>query len=325
MSLPLSEIARNSNKGPFENGVTAGHTTNDGDDAQTPIPVSTMEEMPPLSVNSNNSNSNNNTPESPMNLNGGFEEFVPHHDENAPSIVSDCSSVLSTKLAKYMKEGSDGNETGHEVPAWYLSPTPSPYHPPGGGGRGLGGDSSISVIEKMETEEVQYMNDDVFTTSHEMTSPPAFISPICGGIQQQSPIGPMDLTSSINTDSAFSPHFSHDDSHSSCSSHYQTPLSLNLSRSIDGSHYDYVKPRNHTPIYRQPLFRHRQKERDFAIEYTLQMQQRPEVVYKSDTYRNHDVDNQREHIYSHPRLHGGSHSGRNTPETPRGPFKVSIS
>ncbi len=299
MSLPLSEIVEKSS----ETSSKSDDTSNEQENNDAPMNSQT----PPMTPNndldvdevqlSGNGNSNNNSQSCEP-------EVYPQH-QNAPSIISDTSSVLSTKLTKFMKD-----EGGHDVPAWYLSPTPSPFHR-------HAPESSTSVMEKMDMEDDQYMNGNISSPpSHTLTSPPAFTSPIYDDVHRPRIVS-LDLTSPMksNRDSVLSSQNSRSTDflqRTSYESHYQSPASL--SRIVDESHYDYVKPRRSS-------LENRLREKDLAIEYTLQAQLKPEVVYNSDYCRHPTA----EHIYSHPRSYVGCNSGRNTPETPRAAYKVSCS
>ena len=301
MSLPLSEIVEKSS----EASSKSDDTSNDQESNDAPMNSHTPPSTPNNDLENNevqlsgNTNSNNNSQSCEP-------EVFPQH-QNAPSIISDTSSILSTKLTKFMKD-----EGGHDIPAWYLSPTPSPFHR-------HAPESSTSVMEKMlDMEDDQYMNGNISSPpSHTLTSPPAFISPIYNDVHRPRIVS-LDLTSPMNSnrDSVLSSQNSRSTDllqrSTSYASHYQSPVSM--SRIMDESHYDYVKPRRSS-------LENRLREKDLAIEYTLQAQLKPEVVYNSDYCRHPAAA---EHIYSHPRSYiGSSNSGRNTPETPRAAYKVS--
>lgn len=297
-----------------------------------------------------NSNSNNNTQDTTPVIsyddhNEQQQQHEPHY-QTPSSILSDGNSITASgKLLKYLKLEPDGGidkAAVQEAPAaWYMSPSPSPYcH-----------DMSSNMNP---TDSGEFTTSDLFSPpSHPIASPPAFISPIYGDQHDEPatndndtnpppppPSLPLQSPITVTTDphslySIPSPSYNRDSSPNS--PHYQSPLAL--THSVDNSHYDFVRspvtkqPPNSPSPYRRgassPLIR--LKEKDFAIEYTLQSQMKPVVVHSrdcrstsSDTDGHHTSDGV-EHIYSHPRPVFGSYSGRNTPETPRNGYKVHTS
>ncbi len=309
LSLPISEIMEKTNN-ITNNGIDSNNTTttnwlNDDIRSITPPSIcndSTDNKMSP-SISSNSNSNNNCTPETPHNLPGECTNTTQYRKPS--SIISDTSSIVSTKLSNYMKEGHEsGNESRQDIPAWYMSSAPSPLHPPEVM-------SSTCIVEKMETDENGYMDD--ISEPREAISPPAFISPIYDSPNPRTMIGPVRMMSTGNDDVFLSNNNGQVDMDMQCDghlphqSHYQSPLSFNCS--IDNSHYDYVRTKKHDPIFQQPSeIRKRRRVKDFAIEYTLQTQLTPRIVSNS------------ENIYDFPRQYRGSTSGRYTPDMQRVSF-----
>ena len=315
--------------------------------SQTP-PSTTNDDISNGQLLSLNSNSNNNTPDPPASL-IGFDGHVTFPYTKPTSMIStsdDKNSTVSTNLSKYEKEAdTDCPDMEQEVPAWYLSPTPSPYHPPER-------DSSVSITEKLEKEDFECLND--FSPIHEVMSPPPFVSPV---YQHSSPQTihpavvthtPIDLTS-MHEDDQQGLGFSlksrepssirqnlllHDRLDSDPDSVTFTHSPVCYSRSMDDSCCSH-DTNAYSGLNRSWSLRQRQDEKDFAIEYTLQSQLQPVMIH-SNTNHTAATDYEREgagsvdHIYSHPRpvrlkmslSYKGSFSERNTPESPRGGFKV---
>ena len=275
----------------------------DGTRSQTPPSMSNVSVLEDISTSIiANSNSNNNIPEATHNFPTSVEQGYSSQNQKPASVISDSSSIVSIKLSKYMKEGHEsGNESGQDTPAWYHSLAPSPYHPPEP-------ESSISVIEKMETDELGYIDD--FSEPREVTSPPAFISPIYDSPNPRTMMTPVRLMS--DNDDVFVSNNDEpvvDMQHNNHQSHYQSPLSISCT--TEDSHYDYVRTKKHDSVYQQPSeIRKRSRQRDLAIEYTLQTQMRPKYLYNRDC-RNLEC------IYDHPRQYRGSSCGRDSPDAQR--------
>lgn len=357
-SLEVSEVVLHSNGGSedsdFETGSpkaavtedttppTSQDTTNDNNSQPTTdsqdggdLAGIMSSEFDRLDTVNSNSNSNNNTQEPPPSCyddlpNYNNHQYEPHY-QTPSSALSDNNSIASGKLPKHLKletDTSDGAGSGPEVPAWYMSPTPSPY---------------CHDSTNMNPIESEFTTSDLFSPpSHPTTSPPGFISPIYDQ-HVANDLDPSTTTASATTrdtlysSSSYSNSYNHDSPPlmGRSSPHYQSPLAF--SHSVDNSHYDFVRPitKHQCPAHSSPSpYRGRSsspviklKEKDFAIEYTLQRQMKPEVVYNRDCKSTSDADQANDgsggdHIYNQPRVF--SYSGRNTPETPRNGYKVYI-
>ena len=331
MHLPTSDIAPPQRESSPES---------DGDENQTdhlyasksptvvvphsspPDIVSNTEEVV---INDNSNNNNNYSSDVPQRF-----PSVATSDSAISGIASDVMTPTNLKppsetsihTSKYISmESGFQQDSDHDVTAWYLSPTPSPYRPP---------PSNVSFLSKSDHEDYDHLDD--ISSIHNVTSPLPVISPTSSEppslrhsdasvlsprmVSPDPPQShrPVDLTSLPPIlQTSYAPKLQ---SHhpSTATNHYPHYLPIDLlqrqamhvrhrsdpdpiftfphppvahSNSVDNPHTNTHYHRSQSASSQTKRSSSHQRlisEREFAIEHTLQSRRQPEVVRSNDHF-----------------------------------------
>ena len=328
----------------------------------SPPPPDVLSGNEQVLMNSNNNNSQDTIrhPSTTMteSVTSGFASIPA--TQKPLSMVSETSSIITTSSIGIKQNGIESVyelDSEQDIPAWYLSPTPSPYHPPGSTTSGHDDSDCLDDIS-------------------EITSPPGFVSPAFGTSKpslHSSPrttttppqlnhkYKPFDFTSPY-TCTYFQSAVNHENNpriplnrirqemlqeqslhvrrHSQPEPVFPFPhLSFGYSHSVDDSTIQLQCQRS-TNFY-QPSSLRQSRETDLAIEHTMQSHQRPEVIFSDHHMRPHQTHPESlQQALSYGNIHinqmrkpraftdesllsyNMSLSGRNTPDTLRTGFKV---
>lgn len=275
-------------------------------------------------INDNSNNNNNYNSDVPQRF-----PSVTTSDSATSGIASDLTtptnlkppSETSVHTSKYISmESGFQQESDHDITAWYLSPTPSPYRPP---------PSNVSFLSKSDHEDYDHLDD--ISSIHRVTSPLPVISPTSSeppslrhsDASVLSPHmlppdpsqshHPVDLTSlPPNLQTSYTPKFQSQHP-SKATNHYPhySPIDLLQRQAIHVRHMSepdpiftfphppvahsssvdnpHISTRHHksqsiSSQTKKSTSQQRLSEREFAIEHTLQSRQQPQLVRSNDHF-----------------------------------------
>ena len=368
MHLPMSDLAPNDKDSDPESKETEEASNSQSlSSPESPLPPSPSPPPPPdvlsgneqVLMNSNNNNSQDaiTQPSSTIteSVTSGFASIPA--TQKPLSMASETSSIITTSSIGIKQNGIESVyelDSEQDIPAWYLSPTPSPYHPPG-------------------STKSDHDDSDCLDDISEITSPPGFVSPAFGTSKPSPHSSPRTTTTPPQLDHKYRPldftspytctYFqsavNHENNpriplnrirqemlqeslhvrrHSQPEPVLPFPhLSLGYSHSVDDStiQLQYQRP---TIFYQQSSLR-QGRETDLAVEHTMQSHQRSEVIFSDHHMRPHHLESQQQAL-SYGNIHinqmrkpraftdesllsyNMNLSGRNTPDTQRTGFKV---